>query len=223
MASFSFDNRTQQYRWTSGKSKGRFVSRAKVAALTEKYIDQSKERLSRVTESLLDGSLSVRQWKAGVAQILKFAHVNSYALGLGGTMRYDNAKDKGIIGARIKSEYQYLRKFSQDILDGKLSEAQIRARSKQYLNSLYATYELGRNQGHRRNGYKWERDIRSANESCATCIEIERRGWVEIGKNPPIGIGRICMSNCRCHKIYDTSTDRPEQSSLLSNSFGWLA
>lgn len=225
MADFSWDKRTQQYRWTTGKNRGRFVSRAKVAALMDKYIDQSRERGERIVEALLRGDITLRQFEAGFAQVLKYAHVNSYALGLGGTMRFDNARDKGIIGARLREEYKYLRNFTEAIRDGKLSEAQIRARARQYFSALFPTEAIARGESHERNGFLWERDIRNATESCGDCIEIEARGWVPIGTNPAIGVGRECITNCRCHKIYDSNEAVPMNSSTMLSapySFGWI-
>ena len=232
---FSWDKKTQRYRWTSGPKRGQFISATTVAGVRDTYIQQSKENIGSLVEDLLANRKNVRDFESGMAKNLKTAHSNTYLLGLGGVLRYEDAKDKGILGARLKSEYRHLRRFSRDILDGKLSEAQIRARAKQYFNGLHATYERARNEAHKRNSFLWERDLRSAGESCATCVSLENKGWVPIGENPPIGVGRECGGNCKCRKIYDSSPTKPTSShggesespfevalaSSLRNAFGW--
>lgn len=214
---YEFDGNSQRYRITSGPGKGQFVSAQAIASLTESYIEQSKESIQKITQSLLDGSLRVGEWERQVAQQLKYGHINSYLLGRGGLARMQGDKDRNyaIAGNILKGQYQYLRGFSQDILAGKLTEAQILSRMDLYIDAFHSTYERARQESHIADGYKRERRIRNAKESCSDCIEYAARGWQAIGSLPNPGQNCACISNCRCHKEYSKEEGQIRQ-------WGWV-
>lgn len=214
---FTFDRKSQRYRY---KDSGKFVSSEAVRNLTEKHIDQLKTDINTIADKLVEGKINVATWEETTARALKDLHIENFTLGRGG-LRQVSARDYGIIGSELKKEYQYLRGFSQDILAGKLSEAQLRDRVSKYVDSAYGTYELGRAESHRDAGYNWERRIRNAAISCDSCVTYAARGWVMIGGTPAIGSDCECRSRCRCHKEYSDNHKRPTDS-LLTARWGFI-
>lgn len=214
---FTFDPKSQRYRY---KDSGKFVSAEAVRNLSEKYIDHLKTDIGTIVDKLVEGKINVATWEETTARALKDLHIGLYTLGRGG-LKQVSARDYGIIGSELKKEYQYLRGFSQDILAGKMSEAQLRDRVSKYVDSSYSTYELGSCESHRSAGYNWERRIRNAAVSCDSCVVYSSRGWQPLGTLPNIGSECECKSRCRCHKEYSALHRRPTDS-ILSSRFGWV-
>ena len=220
MKEFAFDRSSQRYRVTSGPGKGQYISATAVLELTEKYIDQLKTDVSTVADKLVEGKITVATWEETTAKTLKELHLNSYALGKGGVAQM-SSRDYGIIGSELRSEYEYLRGFSQDILKGELSEAQLRDRLSLYIDAAYSSYERGRFESHRSNGYNWERRYRNSAQSCSSCVVYAARGWQPLGSQPHIGEACECGNRCRCHKEYSKDRRRPKDS-LLTQNWGYI-
>jgi hypothetical protein len=158
---------------------------------------------------MLKKEISVADWESGTAQILRNLSVYQYAVGVGGAKQMD-WKDQSLISGQLNFQLQKLRGFSNEILRGELTEKQIRARIQLYYNKTRGLYELGRQQGHRRNGYLWERRVLSNVENCAECITYANTGWVTIGTLPNIGDRCSCKANCKCSFYYSNSLNRPK-------------
>jgi hypothetical protein len=216
---FSWNPSNQRYRFTSGASAGQFASRAQVEALTEKYISQSKDKISDLADLLIDNRISTKVFETAVAAQLKEAHINSYALGKGGVGQLTQ-RDYGIMGAELKKEYQYLRNFAQEIKQNNLSPDQIRARLAMYADALHGSRELGKLEGHRSAGYVWERRSLHSSESCTDCIRYQGQGWMPLGVLPNPGDRCRCRSRCRCSKSFSKDLAKPTDS-LLIGSWGW--
>ena len=215
---FAWNASNQRYRFTSGASAGQFASRAQVEALTEKYISQSKDKISDLADLLISKAINVKTFETAVAAQLKTAHINSYALGKGGVGQLTQ-RDYGIMGAELKKEYQYLRNFAQEIKQNNLSPDQIRARLAMYADGLHGSRELGKLEGHRSAGYIWEkRDTPRDGESCADCIRYQNQGWVPLGTSPNPGDRCRCRSRCRCSKSFSKDLAKPTDS---LKAWGW--
>ena len=218
---FAFEKGTQRYRYTSGDRKGQFVSYEAVHQLTNDYQSQQRAAGQKILDKLIDQKISTADWLTETASHLRPAHINMYALGFGGHARLD-AAEYGAIGARLKTEYGYLRQFAQAINAGELSEAQIRARLDLYYESTWATYERARERSHKREGYQWEkRFLAAGGKPCADCVTYADRGWVPIGDLPTPGTDCACKSRCRCWKEFDSADGQPTHS-LLDRRHGWL-
>jgi hypothetical protein len=220
MPSFSFNPGSQRYQWSSGDKKGQFVSKADLDGLMDGYNDQQADAIQAITKRMLNKRIGVNNWILEMAGALKPAHINAYTIGIGGKEQL-NSSEYGKIGAILKEEYQYLRQFGRDILDQKLTRKQIEARANLYAESLYRSFEKGRESGHRANGYNWERRIRNAADSCDDCIGYAAQGWGTIGQFPTPGEQCQCKRNCRCTKEYSGSTVKPVEN-ILTLKNGWI-
>lgn len=220
MADFSFNPNTQRYQWISGDKKGQFVAKADLDGLMTDYNNQQADALQEITKRLINKRIGVNNWIRELSETLKPAHINAYMIGLGGKAQM-NASEYGRVGAILKEEYKYLRQFGRDILDKKLSRNQIEARVNLYAESLFRSYEKGRESGHITNGFNWERRLRNASESCTDCIGFSAEGWQEIGYFPVPGDQCQCKRNCRCSKEYSGSSSKPVNNMLTLRN-GWI-
>ena len=206
---FTWNKKSQRYHYANGSKKGQFVRESQVEKLTQQAIKDHLALGDVVNDALFSGQIDVARWERQTAQLLRSLAVYQYALGVGGAKQMD-WQDYSLINGQLNLEYQYLRRFSQDILRGDLSEAQIQARIKMYYNKTNHFRERGRLEGHKRNGFLWERRVIAASHSCNDCISYASMGWAQIGTLPNPGENCQCKSNCRCIKYYSNSLMMPK-------------
>ena len=205
---FTWNKKSQRYHYANGSKKGQFVRESKIEELTKQAISDYIEVGKVINNNLFSGAINVATWERQTAEALRGLAVYQYALGIGGIKQMD-WKDHSLINSQLNLEYQYLRRFSLDILRGDLSEAQIRARIQMYYNKGNHFREQGRLEGHKRNGYLWERRVLAAHHSCDDCIRYNGMGWAQIGTLPNPGESCQCKSNCKCVKYYSNSIIMP--------------
>ena len=223
MSQFAFDPRTQRFRYTSGSLAGRFVSRADVQNLVEQKIKNTKQDIATITDLLLQNKITTATWYEAMAEAVKKGQTQAYLAGKGGTYQF-KSRDKGIVGKILVDEYIYLRRFAQEIEDGKLSPRQIRDRASKYGDSFHKIYERGRAEAYRENGYYWERWVTAKDEkTCPDCVGYGSLSWQRIGSLPGIGTATACKMRCRCFKQYSNELNKPNLNNfLLTTKMGWL-
>lgn len=212
---FKWDEKTQRYRVTSGAGKGQFITKEAITTLEEKAIAGSGSVITKYNKELFDNKISLQAWQTGIATELRDLHLQAYALGAGGWENLTK-QDYANIKKTIDSEMKFFDKFSREISDGKLSNAQIESRSQMYANKLHSATENGRLSSHKKAGYKTESRHRTVAESCSECIQYESTGIVEIGTLPNAGEACSCRSNCKCYKQYY----KTEKGQNLMNKLG---
>lgn len=203
------------YAWDAGSARyrdnrtGRFVSEATVRHLGERFAEQAvATNIDRLTERMIAGKIDLPTWQAGMAREIRDAHTVSAVLGRGGRDQMTQA-DWGRMGARLREQYKYLNRFSRDIADGKLTPAQIRARAKMYAQSARTSYYDGLTAAKQVAGFDEEmRVLTPEAEHCDDCPPLSGH-WEPIGSLPPVG-ATICLTNCRCTKIYRKHVVTPE-------------
>lgn len=213
--SFTFDATSRRYRNTRT---GRYVSGATIDRLAGQQIGNYTNRILSLSRDLFGDRISLGGWEREVAGLLKTLHIQQYKLGVG-TM---TQRDYGIIGNKLRSEYQFLRNFSTEIAFGRLTEAQVLARVKLYVNATWGSYQRGKREGHRRAGIRWEKRTLNSRIPCKDCPGYANVGWVPAGFLPNIGEACECRSNCKCSFVYSYAQIRPQSQNLLSQSFGWI-
>ena len=177
-------------------------------ALSESAIAQHIDYGDRVTTQLLKGNMLVSDWESEIANSIREVSVMEYAIGKGGIGQL-NQRDYGIIGREMRFQIEKLRSFSSEVLSGDLTEAQISDRARKYFKRTRAMYERGRLEGHRNNGFLWERRQKPAKESCVECVSYFTMGWQAIGTLPGAGEACTCQASCRCYKEFSKSIVRP--------------
>ena len=212
---FIFDKKLQRYRY---RDTGRFLSQEAMRNLSQKAIAQTQNDVGTISDLLVQGKIFLPTWENATAQALKVLHSQQTLLGKGGEKQI-NQRDYGLLGNKLKGEYQYLRGFAEDLANGKMSEAQFRWRSNLYIQSARGSYERSKAEAHTEAGYQWERRIRLAMESCGSCLDWAAKGWQPIGTLPNPTENCECIVNCKCIKEF--AREKPADF-LLRNNFGWL-
>lgn len=194
---------------------GQFISHLHVLNL----IDQSMLTATYVADSLAgfvaSGTLSALDWKVAFQAEIKGEYIRQYLAGIGGRKMMTPA-DWGSVGGMLKEQFQWLDGFYNDIVSGKLTEGQIRARMAMYINSGREAYE----RAHGRSATKWGADevawiLNPAAETCPTCEERALLGWMPMnedgsfpsmdGPSYPGDGSTICLTNCKCGLAYRNS------------------
>ena len=213
---FYFDRATQRYR---DQETGRFISQSRMRSLLGGHINQVREDLTTIGELLINGRISLPTWEQETRTALKALHTSSYLLGIGGEANMSQ-RDYGILGQQIRSQYEFLRGFAEELINTGMSEAAFRSRLEMYAWAARGSHEMGKLEGHVRAGFTWERRIRTKSNSCSPCISYAAAGWQPIGSLPHPTRDCECRANCGCYKRFSRGEQRPED--FLNQRFGWI-
>lgn len=215
---FAFDPATHRYRYITGAGKGQFVSESAVRSLTEKSVAQVEADLVTLADLLVENKISLAAWEEQSAIALRNLHTWNFMLGIGGQKQMSD-RDRAILQERINSEIKYLRGLSSKIQKEGMSEAAFRARLNMYSSAARGTYEQGQQIERGRNGWLWEKRLRTKSESCASCVWYAGMGWQPIGTLPIPASLCECRSRCGCIKIYSKNLTKPED---FMRKWGWV-
>lgn len=152
-----------------GQKPGTFVSQSQLVTLRDSFINEQKQRTNALATQLAAGDITVQQWTLAMREEVKINHISQYLLAHGGRDSMTQA-DWGRLGQKIRVQYEYLQKFAEDIAKGNLTEGQIAARARMYVESSSQSFE----QGH-----------------------ALAMGAPEMPQYPGDG-GTRCLSNCKC-------------------------
>lgn len=187
---------------------GRKLAESRLHSISENYISSGLSRnLGKLTDRMLAGKLSLADWQSRMAASLKDGHITNMLIGRGGKNAATFA-DYGRVGGVIRSEYRALSQFAEQIKNGELSEAQIKARIQLYANSVQRSYWSGRTAAMSDAAYDIERRVLHPAEHCDDCIGYADMGWVPIGSLPEPGSASRCGSNCKCTKEFGKSAEQ---------------
>jgi hypothetical protein len=187
-----------------------YVQQSLDAARTAPAITLSDGTLSAGTDMLSNlvgnGLLAPRDWEAQMREEIKAEYIRQYMLGRGGRGNM-TSEDWGSIGGMLAEQYRYLKDFAKLVQEGKLSEAQIRARSAMYVNSAREGFERGQARANPDAiDVIWVLGPVKT-EHCADCVAFADMGWQKIADDPYQGAmpgsgDTACLTNCACHLEY---------------------
>lgn len=191
------------YGWNAGagryvnRATGRFVAQADIVAVMEQRIEAGIGRLQDMARGVVRGQVEVGALQdAGIVELRRL-NTQLAALGRGGWAQMD-ARDWGRVGAHLRQEYGYWRRFMQDVAGGNLTEAQINNRLSMYGSHAWQSYWMQDETAKRAAGAVEERNILDDGaRHCGECPALTAQGWVPIGTMPPPG-ARECRAWCRC-------------------------
>jgi hypothetical protein len=159
--------------------------------------------LRNLTNQLYAGDITLAQWQAGVVSELKDAHLAQALFGAGGRSQLTDA---GLAQVRqtLSRQIEFLRKFTDDIAAGRISERQALSRISQYANATRQSFWIERERSisaERRIEIDW---MLSVAEHCDDCLALAagspyRPG--ELGQYPGDG-GTQCRGNCQCFLVF---------------------
>ena len=181
---------------------GRFVSSSTVRGALESVMEQSALNMNAISQQLLNGEISLASWQSSMMQEIKLAHTAAAASANGGWAQMTQS-DWGFTGRLIRTQYEHLERFAQQIADGEQAlNGQILFRADLYGQAARGTYESQRQRLEAANGMEEEiNDLEKDGANCEGCLAQTELGWVPIGTLDPIG-SQECKANCRCERRY---------------------
>ena len=129
-----WDDTSKRYR--NSKS-GQYIGIKSMNGLRDEFIVQQKGITDGFAASLRSGDITLSQWEKSMRKTIKDTYIDMYSMGAGGRNSLSQ-KDWGKIGSMVKEQYGkdgYLKGFYDSIASGNMSEGQIAARSRMYINS----------------------------------------------------------------------------------------
>lgn len=188
---------------------GQWVSWDTVRSALEQTLSASQSTITTVSQKLVDGSISLAQWQLEMEKQVKLVNVISSALARGGWAQM-TPSDWGWVGQRVRTQYQYLRNFANDIANGKQAlNGRLVLRARMYAQSARSTFQEMRRRYMRiyKNAAFEARVLTPGAEHCKStdqrpgCVELAAKGMQPIGTLPPIGVA-TCLTFCLCHFVF---------------------
>ena len=182
------------------KSSGRRVSEYQMLRLIRREQADYAKSIDYLTARLLAGTLNYQDYQNQVAKEIKDAHVAMMRLGRGGREFTYGIHYLDVGNELRKNQYPALRQLFQDLSDGKLSPAQLRARLKNYVKSSKVSYEQGRKTRMAETGIRYARRFLGTVDArnCPDCVRYAQSG-VQLSDSLPLpGQDCQCRGNCRC-------------------------
>lgn len=194
---------TPDYGWNGTASRyvnlttGRFVPFGEVREALEFNISAAQINMRTLSEQLVARTISLEQWQLGMMQEIKLAHTSAAAAARGGWAQM-TPSDWGYVGRQIRTQYDYLQNFANEIASGKqLLNGNFLVRSDLYGQAARGMFEdMRRKTEQLMNGMTEEiRDLGEA-DHCPDCLSAAGH-WEPIGTLPRIGDSQ-CITNCHC-------------------------
>lgn len=191
-----------EYRPTTGRyhnlKTGRFVKRETIVELLIDVTHTGSERLAGLGSAAGRGELTPRQFYEMMEREVKHLYNANSAVARGGWDRL-SLPDLGRNGKLLQEEYKRLVQFSKELADGKLTEAQARARAALYCESAFGRYwEIETQQQKARGATQEKLQTMGDDRVCQPiCIPASNEGW------KPIGTWIIPLhAGCRCMLLF---------------------
>jgi len=184
---------------------GVFVARTTVTEGLEAMMDASAVNMNALTQSLIDGGISLADWQQAMMDEIKITHVASAALSNGGWDQMTQS-DWGATGQLIREQYDYLRNYAGEIANGTQAlDGRALVRSDLYADAANGTYWEINKRSMIEDGYdEGRRVLEPGADHCDDCEEYASEGWMPIDDIPEIGNSQ-CLTRCRCEIEYRRS------------------
>lgn len=197
------------YRWSPRAARyrdprtGRFVSQASVRRALDGAIEGAEREVRRLADDLRERRISLAEWELAMRRQVKDVSLYSAAASKGGWAQL-SPSDLGRVGAHVRGQYDYLRRFAQQIQSGEQPlDGRFAQRMSLYVRGGRSLYHRTEEREQALRGMQEKRNIRFPGDSCAGCIAAEAAGWVPIEGSDVPEIGeRECRANCRCRWEY---------------------
>jgi hypothetical protein len=180
---------------------GQFVPRERVLLEVDRELTQTKVRLQGVTRLLAADKLSIDEWQSRMIETIKDSHLRMSALGSGGSSQL-SSRHFGYTGQQLRTEYDALVRFSEDLKAGKLTPEQALKRAGMYGESTALSFHRSEQITKERDGFEAKRSLDPGAQYCESCLGHVTYGWVAAGEVMPAGSSCECRRRCRCIVVY---------------------
>lgn len=133
------------------------------------FIADQASSISSLVDQLRSGEIPVQEYLLVARRRIKQVYLGEWLLGKGGVNAMMESDVEGV-GTNVLHQHTYFQAFVEQIRRGELSAAQIKARSRMYIDSATQAYERGRASSY----------------------------GVALPQYPGDG-NQACLSNCKCH------------------------
>jgi hypothetical protein len=201
-----------RYRWepeagTTGRYRdtktGRFVSPTVIRSELDTLIDNaSKGVAEQLTTQLRDGAINLQDWQLAMMKHVKQTTLAAVALERGGFNNM-SLSDYGRAGQLIRTQYDYLQNFANEIESGKQRlDGTAMARAALYTKSAREAFYVSKQAHGVAAGLTHVRSIRNSRDSCRECLDLDHKIF-RIG-DPAYKLPgrRLCSKNCLCTEEY---------------------
>ena len=195
-----YDPRTKRYH---DDVTHRFLAFATVEGLMEKSLDAFHKEADTLSALIADKAMPVGEWEAGMQAVVRRAYEANCILARGGLAQVTD-EDREKIHELLEFQFERLDRFAGQIVDEHWTAkgGAIRRRADMYVNSARQIFWYIETQNQKEIGGKWERWVLIGGvgdeNTCADCIALSAKGWVELGTLPqPTDGSTQCFFNHR--------------------------
>jgi hypothetical protein len=182
-------------------ARGQLISAVQVRAELDKSLVESANRAKALGAELRSGRMSLVAWRLEMRAIVKDVNLRSAALGKGGWNQMA-AADFGRVGQIVRTEYQHLEQWVEEIKTGLPLDGRLNTRSQLYAQAGRATFHKVQAEEMAARGIDLEKSILHPADHCDECVAEAAAGFRPLGEMIPIG-ERTCGRNCRCTVVYE--------------------
>ncbi|NEQ52939.1 MAG: hypothetical protein F6K11_22835 [Leptolyngbya sp. SIO3F4] len=201
-------------------SDGEPVPLPDVLELTYDELERIQDDLSSAVEQL-EESEDVAAWEQSLAELAAVTAALFFLLGIGNRNNIDD-DHSAHVKTRLTNQFEYLRQFSDDILNGDLTIEGIRARANLYPQDDQLLYSEAQEFIHGREEWPYYRNVLGGCSHCTQCPSETAKGIVERGELTPIG-ARLCRWNCCCmFEYFKNQNGDTNEYRLTKQCFGWV-
>ncbi len=185
-------------------SKGKFVPRKKVLKDVQNEASRLKLKLKQHGENLVKGTIDTVEFMAKMSEDIKSSHIRTGTIGAGGKERL-KAGHYGIIGNNLRTEFNLLGNFINQIDAKELSDKEIIARSQLYAQSCVEAFYQTELYDRKKTGViRAKRELDANANHCPDCLNYATNGlYIPLSEIVPPGHKCRCRGNCRCRIIYE--------------------
>lgn len=209
---FEYDKRTKRFRYTSGASKGQYLSRSASLSIVNRNVNRIKSEMIDLVDSLYDRKIDLDIFIIKQADYIKELHLLKGILGSKGIDRLNDSRIK-LIEKQIKEQYDgYDRQNGQKFgLKSLIRELQTDDHSRERLKNRISLYHASGNLTER----LIERDVKQNDEGltearrllngdrhCASCVRYSTGLWGNISDIVLPGFSCECSGRCKCTLEY---------------------
>ena len=194
------------------------VPLSEILELTYEELERIQGEISTAVEQLEDDE-DVTTWEQTLAELTAATVALFFLLGIGarGNVSDNHAEH---VSDRLTTQFEYLRQFSNSILDGELTIDGIRARANLYPQDAQLHYSEAQEFIHSTEEWPYVRNQLGGCQHCQGCLDEAAKGWVEQDQMSMPGT-RICRWNCCC--LLEYAREAPDQNIIQrAMPFGWL-
>ena len=204
-----YDVRAKHFITKAGRIRSRSEMRQEVAKIT----DHLKKEARRLAQAQAAGRITANELETEMRSLLKASHTLAASIGRGGWKRM-TPKDWGRVGAKIKWQNKYLKKFARIIARDILSGPAAMNRIQSYASAIHVTFyrafaEEMRETGTMPSDVPRDKDgkeilvklVQNSEEGCPDCIADADEGFMPLDEMGDLGT-RECGDWCKCILVF---------------------